>query len=170
MMKNSLKLEDSLESRTTFMERLNVNFVILGALKENMSTSDEIKQYAAGKTRLAGIDLSGHLSRLEGAYFIESLEGQETGYRLLDRGKRALKKYSTSGVWGLESFIRGQILEIDGISTTNIIRNYEIMFGMPKAGKYKSSKKLKVINKLESMMKSRELDFSDGGWHYKKPK
>ena len=171
MVEEPLRLMNTIESRTKFMNRLNVNFIILGALKEQKSTLTEIKQYATGQEYLAGIDLPSHLSRLENAYFIEAVKKPETNYKLLDRGKKVLKEYSTSGgIWGLGSFIRGQILEIDGISTSVIIKSYEILFGIPKKGKRKTDKKREIINGLESMRKSEELEFSNGGWHYKKPK
>jgi len=145
--------------------------IILEALEKKGSTISGIQEYAEDQCKrdwdLNEWNLIPHLIRLEEIYFIGKRENKEAHYRLLERGKNALNEYEKYGIEsggrGLRNLIRWQIVEHGRRSTTDIIDDFKFWFGLAKRGRRKSDKKHKIIDEINSMAKSPEFEFKEGG-------
>jgi hypothetical protein len=164
-------IESEFGSLAMFRNKIFFKTKILEALKQKELTVPGIKEYLQNQHGLIPSDLDGQVSRLEEAYFVERRE--EDVYRLSNRGQNILEDYLKYEIgpdwWGMKNFIRWQVLEKAGISTTTLIDNYGSMFGLSRKGKSKTDKKRKIISEIESEIKT-EMEFFHGGLDYKPPR
>jgi len=66
----------------------------------------------------------------------------------------------------MKHIVRSIILEGDEISTAEVIGKYKLKFGLPKKGKVKSDKKIKIVTAIESLLKDGEVVSTGKGLHY----
>ncbi|NIO44737.1 MAG: hypothetical protein GTN36_04250 [Candidatus Aenigmarchaeota archaeon] len=170
-----MKIYQSVQDVRRFDYNKLVKLIILEALENKELTLSGIREYAKDQHRkgLTERGLTSHLTRLGDISFIEIRENEEVHYRLLERGRNALKEHKKYGIepsgMGLRNFIRWEIVENGSGTTTNIIDNYSFMFGLAKVGRRRSNEKHKIIDEINSMMKTPEFEFNGGELDFTAP-